>query len=272
MPKSVVATKEMVEDIFDGAAGQYDCTGPDIFRQFGARLVERIALASGARVLDVGTGKGAVLVPAAQRVGAAGRVVGIDLSSAMLAEAERAARAAGLLNIEMRKMDAERLDFADASFDVVTCAFSLFFFPAMDAALREMHRVLKPGGSIGISLWGAEPFGIGWKVLAEQFSAYDAVIRMPQRVAYSPETVKPLLAASGFINIQVWSEITDVVYASAEEWWDFQLTLGSRAAIYRLNEETRAKFKIEYLEKMRPFFQADGLHLPAPVVYAIASS
>ncbi|HEX7588612.1 MAG TPA: methyltransferase domain-containing protein [Anaerolineae bacterium] len=272
MSKSVVATKEMVEDIFDGAAGQYDCAGPDIFRRFGARLVERMVIAPGAHVLDIGTGKGAVLIPAAQRVGSAGNVIGIDLSGSMLAEVERAGRAAGLANFQTHKMDAERLDFPDASFDVVTCAFSLFFFPAMDAALREMCRVLKPGGRLGISLWGREPFGIGWKILAEQFGAYDAIIRMPQRVAYSPETVEALLAASGFIDIETWSEITDVVYASADEWWDFQLTLGSRAAIYRLDEETRAKFKTEYSQKMRPFFQADGLHLSAPVVYAVASS
>jgi O-methyltransferase / aklanonic acid methyltransferase len=272
MSKSVVATKEMVEDIFDGAAGQYDCAGPDIFRRFGARLVERMVIAPGAHVLDIGTGKGAVLIPAAQRVGSAGKVIGIDLSGSMLAEAEQAGRATGLTNFQTRKMDAERLDFVDASFDVVTCAFSLFFFPAMDAALREIRRVLKPGGRIGISLWGGEPFGIGWKILAEQFSAYDAVIRMPQRVAYYPETVEALLAASDFIGIETWSETTDVVYASADEWWNFQLTLGSRAAIYRLDEGTRAKFKTEYLQKMRPFFQADGLHLPAPVVYAVASS
>jgi O-methyltransferase / aklanonic acid methyltransferase len=272
MPKSIVATKEMVEDIFDGAAGLYDSTGPDIFTRFGARLVERMAILPGAHVLDVGTGKGAVLIPAAQRIGPAGRVIGIDVSSAMLAEARRAARAAGLANIETCRMDAERLDFADATFDVVTCAFSLFFFPAMDAALREMRRVLKPGGRIGISLWGREPFGIGWKILAKQFSAYEAVIRMPQRVVFLPEDVQTLLGAAGFAGIEAWSETTEVVYASAEEWWSFQLTLGSRAAIYWLDEEMRSKFKTEYLEKMRPYFQADGLHLPAPVVYAIASA
>ena len=271
MPKSVVATKEMVEEIFDGAAGLYDCAGPDIFRRFGARLVERMALAPGARVLDVATGKGAVLIPAAQRVGAAGHVIGIDLSSAMLAETERAGRAAGLANMETRRMDAEHLDFAAASFDVVTCAFSLFFFPAMDAALREMRRVVKPGGRIGISLWGTEPFGIGWKILAEQFNAYDAVIRMPQRVAYAPENVQTLLAAAGFVDIETASETTDVVYVDAEEWWNFQLTLGSRAALYRMDETTRTKFKTEYLGKLRPYFLADGLHLPAPVVYASAS-
>ena len=272
MSKGVTASKEMVEDIFDGAASLYDSVGPDLFRRFGVRLVEQMVIAPGAHVLDVATGKGAVLVPAARRVGAAGHVIGVDLSSAMLMEAERAGRTDGLTNIETRRMDAEKLDFGDAAFDVVTCAFSLFFFHAMDVALREMQRVLKPGGHIGISLWGKEPFGIGWKLLAEQFTAFDAVIRLPQRVAYQPEDVQALLAAAGFAGIEVLCETTDAVYASEEEWWNFQLTLGSRAAILGLDQVTRKKFKAEYLGRLRPFFQADGLHLPAPVVYAIASS
>jgi O-methyltransferase/aklanonic acid methyltransferase len=272
MAEPVVATKQMIEDIFDGAAGLYDCVGPDIFRQFGARLVELMVIRSGARVLDVATGKGAVLIPAAQRVGATGRVVGIDLSSAMVDEATRAARAAGLSNFETCKMDAEPLEFADASFDVVTCAFSLFFFPAMDAALREMRRVLKPSGRIGISMWGREPFGIGWKILAEQFSAYGAVVKTPQRVTYAPENVQTLLAAAGFIDIETRSETTEVVYATEEDWWKFQLTLASRAAIHRMDDSTRARFKHEYLDRLRPFLHADGLHLPAPVIYAIAAA
>jgi O-methyltransferase/aklanonic acid methyltransferase len=268
MSEPVVATKQMIEDIFDGAASLYDCAGPSIFRQFGARLVDLMAIEPGARVLDVATGKGAVLLPAAQRVGAAGRVVGIDLSSAMLGEAARAARAAGLSNFETRKMDAEHLEFPDASFDVVACAFSLFFFPAMDAALREMRRVLKPGGRIGVSMWGKEPFGIGWKILAEQFSAYGVVVKVPQRVAYTAENVQALLTAAGFADIETRSETMDAVYATEEDWWKFQLTLASRAAIYRMDDATHARFKEEYLGKLRPFFQTDGLHLPAPVVYA----
>lgn len=268
MAEPVVATKQMIEDIFDGAAGLYDCAAPNIFRQFGARLVDLMAIEPGARVLDVATGKGAVLLPAAQRVGAAGRVVGIDLSSAMLGEAARAARAAGLSNFETRKMDAEHLEFPDASFDVVACAFSLFFFPAMDAALREMRRVLKPGGRIGVSMWGKEPFGIGWKILAEQFSAYGVVVKVPQRVAYTAENVQALLTAAGFADIETRSETMDAVYATEEDWWKFQLTLASRAAIYRMDDATHARFREEYLGKLRPFFQTDGLHLPAPVVYA----
>jgi ubiquinone/menaquinone biosynthesis C-methylase UbiE len=270
MAEPVVATKEMLEQIFDGAAGLYDATGPSIFRHFGVRLVDLMTLAPGACVLDVGTGKGAVLIPAAQRVRETGRIIGIDLSSAMLEETERTARGAGIANYELHKMDAEHLEFPDASFDAVTCGFSLFFFPAMDAALGEIYRVLKPGGQVGISMWGKAPFGNGWKILAEHFSAYGAVLKMPQRVAYTPENIQALITPLGFIDVHTHAETSEIVYAREEDWWNFQLTLGSRAAILGMDQDTRGRFKEEYLAKVRPFYQADGLHLPAPVIYALA--
>ena len=270
MAEPIIATKRAIEEIYDSAAARYDRTGPSFFWRFGARLVELLAIAPGACVLDVGTGTGAVLIPAAQRVGTRGRVVGVDLSSGMLQEAERAARAAGLANFELHKMDAERLEFPDASFDVASCGFTLSFLPAMDVALREMRRVLKPGGCIGVTLWGKAPFHPAWKMLADSVRAYGVEVRMPQKIAYAPEEIQALLAAAGFIGIETRSETSDIVYASEEDWWAFQLTMGSRAAIYRMDDETRARLKEEYLAKLRPLFRADGLHLPAPVVYALA--
>jgi len=70
--------------VFGRAASTYDRIGPQVFAHFGQRLVERAQLAPGAAVLDVVAGRGAVLFPAAQQVGPAGRVTGIDLSAAMV--------------------------------------------------------------------------------------------------------------------------------------------------------------------------------------------
>ncbi len=288
MAEPIVATKQVIEEIFDGAAARYDRAGPNIFQQFGARLVELMAMepvlspsaslrvnsveGPGARVLDVATGTGAALIPAAQRVGAKGNVIGIDLSSAMVDEATRAARTMGLSNFEIRQMDAEQLEFANNSFDAVTCAFALFFFPAMDVALREMRRVLKPGGRIGLTMWGKAPFDPAWKIFAEQVRAYGVEVRMPQKVAYAPEEVQALLSRAGFVEVETRSEAHEFVYATEEDWWQFQLTTGSRAAIERMSDETRARFKSEYLAKLRASFRADGLHLPTPVIYAVASN
>jgi ubiquinone/menaquinone biosynthesis C-methylase UbiE len=268
----MVATKQVIEQLFDDAATSYNRTGPSIFTQFGARLVEQMSLRPGARVLDVATGTGAVMLPAARRVGSEGHVTGIDLSGAILREAERAATAEGLTNVALRKMDAEHLDFPDHIFDAVICAFSLFLFPDMEAALREMYRVSKPGGYVGISIFGKTPppMNPGWPILVQQFEAYQGWVRMPQPIAYAPEEMEALLSRFGFRSIEVRSETNDIIYASAEDWWAFLLTLGPRPTILRMNEETRARFKDEYLAKLRPLFRQDGLHISVAVVYAMA--
>jgi ubiquinone/menaquinone biosynthesis C-methylase UbiE len=272
MLKPMVATKQMIEQMFDDAATSYNRTGPSIFTQFGTRLIEQMPLIRDARVLDVATGTGAVLLPVARRVGSEGHVTGIDLSGEILREAERAVRAEGLTNVELRKMDAEHLDFPDQTFDAVICAFSLFLFPDMEAALHEMYRVSKPGGYIGISMFGKTPppFNPGWPILLQQFEAYQGWVRMPQPIAYAPEEMEALLSRFGFRPIEIRSETNDIIYASAEDWWAFQLTIGPRATILGMNEETRARFKDEYLAKLRPMLRQDGLHLSVAVVYAMA--
>lgn len=273
MSNPIIATKPIIEETFDGAAERYDQEGPNLFAQFGTQLVELLNVIGGERILDVATGKGAVLLPCAERVGRFGRVVGIDLSQKMLEQTEDAARAIGLDNFELYKMDAEHLEFRDEIFDIVTCAFSLFFFPAMDTALREMYRVLVPGGRIGITLFSGSPlpFEPGWQIFAEQARAYNIVVRTPQRVVYSPDDAQSLLADVGFGQVQIHLEKYEVVFSDLEEWWAFQFTLGNRATLLRMSDEMRAQFKEEYFAKLRPLFQNDGLHLGVSVVYVVGS-
>jgi len=272
MPEPIVATKRTIEQMFDGAAISYDRVGPSIFTRFGSRLVEYISLAPGSRVLDIATGKGAVLLPAARCVGSEGHVTGIDISNGILQEGERAALKEGLHNVELRKMDAEHLEFPDQTFDVVTCAFALFLFPDMEAALREMYRVCKPGGCVGVTLFDKTPppMNPGWPILMQLFMAYRMGVQMPQQLAYAPQEVNALLSRFGFHSIETHSETNDIVYANLEDWWEFQLTLGPRASIMSMNEEMRARFKQEYLDKLRPMLRQDGLHQSVAIVYAMA--
>lgn len=273
MPEPEIASKELIVDIFNGAASRYDREGPSVFRTFGARLVDWMGIAPGARVLDVSTGTGAVLIPAAHRVGVNGKVIGIDLSSRMLAQAEANAQEHQITNYQLLSMDAEHLEFPDNSFDAITCAFSLFFFPSMQKALAEMRRVLKSGGGLGISVFGRtpSPFEPGWRLLAEQAQAYGVAVRVPQRVAYNSQEVEALLSAPGFTQIKSLAETLDAVYPTEEDWWAFQLTLATRAAIMRMSSETREQFKAEYLAKLRPLCRKDGLHLAVSAMFAAAT-
>ncbi len=267
-----IASKETIEQLFDSAAASYNRSGPSIFTEFGERLVEQVPMERGARVLDVATGTGAALLPAARRVGQDGHVTGIDLSGGILKEAENAVRSECLTNVELLKMDAGHLEFADNTFDVVMCALGIFLFPNMDASLREMHRVCTPGGHIGISVFDKNPlpFEPGLPLLLQQFAAYQVGVMMPQPTAYAANEVETLLSRSGFSTIETSSERYEFVYASEDDWWAFLLTVGPGATIREMDEETRSRFKDEYLVGLRPLFNDDGLHVSVAVVCSTA--
>jgi SAM-dependent methyltransferase len=108
-------------------------------------------LAAGERVLDLGSGAGTDSLIAAQMVGADGQVTGIDMTPEMLAKARGAAVEMGAANVEFVEAEAERLPFADASFDVVISNGVIDLVPDKDAVFAELFRVLAPGGRMQIA-------------------------------------------------------------------------------------------------------------------------
>jgi ubiquinone/menaquinone biosynthesis C-methylase UbiE len=127
---------------------EQELVGP-LFQPWAGPLLDAVALAPGERLLDLACGTGIVARVAHQRLGGTGRIVGIDLSPAMLAVARRLAPA-----IEWRAGPAEALPLSDGEqFDVVVCQQGLQFFPDRPAALREIRRALAPGGRVGCSTW-----------------------------------------------------------------------------------------------------------------------
>ena len=108
-------------------------------------------LPEGAVVLDIGSGAGFDAHQAARQVGPSGRVIGVDMTPAMLAKARAGAEAAGLANVEFREGRAERLPLADASVDVVISNGVINLCPDKDAVYREIFRVLRPAGRLQIA-------------------------------------------------------------------------------------------------------------------------
>jgi arsenite methyltransferase len=108
-------------------------------------------LASGERVLDLGSGAGTDSLVAAQMVGEAGRVTGIDMTREMLAKARTAATEIGATNVDFVEGEAEHLPFEDETFDVVISNGVIDLIPDKDAVFAELHRVLVPGGRLQIA-------------------------------------------------------------------------------------------------------------------------
>jgi demethylmenaquinone methyltransferase/2-methoxy-6-polyprenyl-1,4-benzoquinol methylase len=143
-----------VSSMFARIASRYDVANRllslGLDRSWRARLVRETARGAPADVLDLATGSGDVAFALAARLPAATRITGADFCQPMLDEAENKKRLAGgrWSNVHFRPADALQLPFPDASFDAVTIAFGLRNLSDRDRGLREMHRVLRPGGRL----------------------------------------------------------------------------------------------------------------------------
>lgn len=142
--------------LFDRSARDYENVGVDFFTVAGRRLVEIAAVAPGERVLDVGCGTGAVLVPAAEAAGADGSVEGVDLSAGMVDRCSEELRRRGLDGVVLRVGDAQDPEPLTAPVDVVLAGLVVFFLPRPDAAVRAWFDALGPAGRIALSTFGPE--------------------------------------------------------------------------------------------------------------------
>jgi ubiquinone/menaquinone biosynthesis C-methylase UbiE len=258
--------------MYDEASSTYNQVIP-VHTYFGERLVAAAGVGEGDHVLDVATGQGACLIPAAGAAGATGSVVGIDLSREMLEVLNRSITASGLDHLRTEVMDAEALRFDDHSFDVVTCAFAVFFFPDRPRALGEMVRVLKPGGRVALSTFANDALGYPW------FSEVVA--------PFLPDDGVPPDAARRFLHIDTdefhqqlrragcdepVSEIVDARFhfASAEEHWTWLMSNGHRNTIERIDSSQIEPFKVALAQRLEQHRDEHGYSFDRPIRFTIA--
>ena len=141
----------LVHDVFESVAGKYDLMNDmmsfGVHRLWKRHFIAISGIQPGQRVLDIAGGTGDIAALISRQVGSSGSVVLSDINDAMLAVGRQRMEDRGLVgNIEYSLANAEQLPFVDSEFDAVTIAFGLRNVTDQAAALREMFRVLKPGG------------------------------------------------------------------------------------------------------------------------------
>ena len=222
------AQKEWLAGVFDRAAPNYDRIGDAYHDHFGARLAETAGIHPGACVLDVACGRGAVLLPAAVRAGAGGRVVGVDLSPEMIRTAgEALARVDLAATTELQVMDAERLEFDEDLFDFVLCSFGLFFFPRPRGRRLSSCGVLVPGGVVAVSSWTGEDDRWDWE--DDLLAGLDVSRRAISRPFDRLEDLEQLLVDAGFVDVTGHVEQRDIHFATEDQWWDWMWSVASVA-------------------------------------------
>lgn len=144
----VQMTAPQLQEQIAAARAYEDLFVPALFRQWPPLLARAAGVEHGQRVLDVACGTGILARDLAARVGTSGSVAGLDLLPGMLEIARQIAP-----TIEWKQGTAEELPFPDHSFDAVVSQFGLMFFPDRTKSLREMIRVLRPGGHLAVAVW-----------------------------------------------------------------------------------------------------------------------
>ena len=211
---------------------------PAIFGPWAEELLGRVVPRAGERVLDVACGTGAVARRVAPLVGTSGSVTGIDASPGMLAVA-RAAAAAGAV-IDWYEGGADVLPFPDAGFDLVVCQHGLQFFPDRTAALREMGRVLAPGGRVGITVWRGIEHQSLWAAMEEVEVRHlgSAGGNAPFSLG-DEEELRSLIEGAGFSAVTV-ERVTRVVRFPSPEQFVRLSVLGAAAVIPAFQEMDKA--------------------------------
>jgi ubiquinone/menaquinone biosynthesis C-methylase UbiE len=263
-------SKLKAEITYNAAADHFDDSPLAFWDRYGRRTVERLSLLPGSFVLDVGCGSGASAIPAAIRVGPHGRVIGIDLADRLLDIARTKSIAQKLHNVDFRRADMTELSYPDDSFDAVVCVFAIFFVTDMVKQVRELWRVVRPGGKLAITTWGPRMFEPGsqawWSAVKESRPDLVTAVNPWERIT-TTQAVLQLLSDSGIKSTEVTAEDGQQALESPEDWWTVVLGSGYRWTVEQMNAEETARVKAANLKTLR---DSGTKFIETNVIYAVA--
>lgn len=239
-------------------------------------LVEVAGVQSGHRVLDVACGTGTVTRFVADRVGATGLVVGLDMNEGMLDTARALDEQGATVQVEWQHGDVTAMLFPDSGFDVVFCQQGLQFFADKPAALSEMHRVLAPGGRLALSVFRSLdhcPWHRAVGNAVERLVSPEAAAVIRGSFAFGDrEELRALILGAGFRNVHIRIESKLIRHASIVEFLPGYLSSTPVAdAFTGLDEKVMEALTHEVIAALRPYTDDDGLAAPVECHVATAS-
>jgi ubiquinone/menaquinone biosynthesis C-methylase UbiE len=240
--------------IYEAAADHYGVATLSFWDRFGTATVSRLPLAAGDSVLDLCCGAGASAIPTARAVGAAGRVLGIDVAGPLLELARARAAREGLANIEFRQGDAMATGLPDDGFGAVVCVFGVFFAPDMAAFVAEMWRLVRPGGVLAITTWGPGLFEPANSVFWESVRAAEpALFRAfnPWDEITTPQALADLFSRAGVARPAIAAASGRHHLDRPDGFWDIVLGSGYRATVDALSQEQRDRLRSGLLSELR---------------------
>jgi len=246
-----------IQELEKVAEAYENLLAPTLFAEWPHRLVDAADIGYGQDVVDVACGTGILARVLAERVGPNGSVSGVDLNPGMLAVAQRISP-----GITWREADVEALPYEDERFDAVLCQFGLMLFPAPEAALREMTRVLRSGGCLAVAVFGSLEDLPTYAAIADVYerlvdkSVGDA-LRMPFSMG-DPDKLASLFASAGISSAKItthkgrarFSSVVNMILADVKGWFPF--------AGIELDQDTIEAVSKEAEIALKPFRNASG--------------
>ncbi|MDZ7758135.1 class I SAM-dependent methyltransferase [Rhodohalobacter sp.] len=251
------------------AAEFYDKSWEDQLKPAQDKVLEMINLQPGEVVLETSCGTGLVTFRAAKGVGKDGKIVATDLSEVMVDIARKESEKLKIDNITFHRMDAEQLQFNEELFDKAICCLGLMYFPYPLKGLKEMHRLLKPGGTAAVSIWG-ERKNCGW---AEIFPIVDRQVASDVCPLFFQQgtgnALQTTFQEAGFNDVEVHRFKVKLNYTDSKTALMAAFAGGPVALAYqKFDAETRDIVHGEYLESIEPYKNGAGYKIPGEFVVA----
>ena len=244
---------------------------PVIGRPLADDLLRRAALKKSEQVLDVGCGTGVVTRLAAERVGPKGKVVGLDINPEMLAVAKSVTPAE--LAVEWQEGSADAIRCADESFDAVLCQLSLQFVPDRGKALREIHRVLVPGGRLVLNVPG--PAAPLFETLADAMRNHIApeaagFVKTVFSLHEEPE-IEKLLEKASFQEVDTRSYTRELSLPASKDFlWQYVGSTPLAGVVASRSDEALSAMEDEVVARWAEYEDAGGLTYRQRIVMASA--
>ena len=241
-------------------------------------LIRELGAQPGDTVLELGAGTGETGFEAARLLGDDGRLVSSDFSPEMVEVARRRGAQLGLGNVDHRVIDAEHIELDPDSVDGVLCQSAYMLVSDPEAALAETRRVLRPGGRLTLSVWGAperNPWAsIGGMILIERGHMPPPEPGAPGVFSLaSPERTTALLDSAGFTSVRTEDVQIRFAFRDLDDYEQWVIDVGGPLAMIlrELQEEEREVLKGRLAEAFVPFATGGGYELPGVAVCAVAS-
>ena len=250
----------------DGPSEYQQFLVPGMFAPFAARLVADLEISPGSAVLDVACGTGVVTRLAARAAGPAGTVTGVDLGPAMLAVARSQPGESGSAPITYLEGSALELPLADCSFDCATCHHGFQFFPDRVAAIRELRRVLRPGGRVAVACWTGLDETPAFRAIRDSLHVHvseQAGLMMNSPFAVPATELTALLETAGFTSVRLERVELAASFPAAPDFGARAIAAGPIAEIFnQAPAPAREAVAAAVMEAVDPYVNGDTVNFP----------